>query len=204
MVLPIYTYGTSVLREKAKPVRNVDEKLIQLVMDMFDTMRAADGIGLAANQVGSLQRVLVIDISEIEESKESGERALEIQPEGRRPLVLINPDILSYNGSLRMEEGCLSVPGIRDEVERAQRITVKYKDTNFRDVELKAYGLLARVIMHELDHLNGILFTDLLSPERKKAQKEALKELQRGNVDAGYPVVTAATKKKQPAISKRV
>lgn len=204
MVLPIHTYGTSVLREKARPVKEVDDKLIQFIMDMFDTMRAADGIGLAANQVGSLQRVIVIDISEIEESKETGERALEIQVEGRRPLVLINPEILSSEGRLKMEEGCLSVPGIRDEVERAERIVVRYKDTGFHDVELKAHGLLARVIMHELDHLNGIVFTDLLPAERKKAQKEALRELERGNVDVSYPVVIAAPKRKQPAISKRV
>ena len=178
-VLPIYLYGTDVLHKKAKAIKKIDDEILKLIMDMFETMRKASGIGLAANQVGSLHRVIVIDISEIEEHKDV------------KPMVLINPEIVEQEGQWVMEEGCLSIPDVRDDVERAESMTVHYKDTNFNDQELKAGGILGRVILHEVDHLNGILFLDHLSPAKRKVHHDALKNIQRGEIEVPYPVVTA-------------
>jgi len=178
-VLPIHTYGSPVLHKKAKPVMIVTDEIIRFIMDMYETMHKAQGIGLAATQVGSLHRILVIDVSEIEEMEDV------------KPMTLINPEIVFEEGSWVMEEGCLSIPNVRDDVERAEHIRVKYKDSNLNDIEIEAYGLLARVILHETDHLNGVLFIDRLSDDQKKLHKEALKEIQRGEMEVAYPVVTA-------------
>lgn len=178
-VLPIYTYGASILRKKAKPVTAVTDEIVKLVMDMFETMHAANGIGLAATQVGSLHRVIVIDISVLEETKYV------------KPLTLINPEVLSEANTWVVEEGCLSIPDVRDEVERAETIRVRFKDANFNDVELDVSGLLGRVILHEVDHLNGVLFIDHLPSEKKKAHTKILRQIQRGEMEVSYPVVTA-------------
>ncbi len=178
-VLPIYTYGAQVLRKKAKPVAAVSDEIITLVMDMFETMRAANGIGLAATQVGSLDRVLVIDVSDLEETK------------GVPPLTVINPEVIFREGAWTMEEGCLSIPDVRDDVERAERIVVRFKDAQFKTVEIEAGGILARVLLHEIDHLNGVLFIDHISAIRKKLHHKALKEIQRGEVEINYPFVPA-------------
>ena len=180
-VLPIYTYGTSVLRKKAKPVTAVTDEIVKLVMDMFETMHAANGIGLAATQVGSLHRVIVVDISDVEETK------------GVKPFTLINPELVSEEGAWVVEEGCLSIPNVRDEVERAETLRVRFKDANFKDVELEAGGLLGRVILHEIDHLNGVLFIDHLSAQKKKTHTEMLRQIQRAEMEVNYPVVTATT-----------
>ena len=178
-VLPIYTYGAQVLRKKAKPVAAVTDEVITLVMDMFETMRAANGIGLAATQVGSLERVLVIDVADLEETK------------GLPPLTVINPEVISHEGTWTMEEGCLSIPDVRDDVERAERIVVRFKDAHFKNVEIETGGILARVLLHEIDHLNGVLFIDHISAIRKKLHYKALKDIQRGEVEINYPIVTA-------------
>lgn len=178
-VLPIYTYGAPVLRKKAKPVASVTGETIKFIMDMFQTMHAAQGIGLAATQVGSLDRIIVIDISDVEEFKEV------------KPMTLINPQVVREAGQRTMEEGCLSIPDVRDEVDRAETIFVRYKDPGFKNVEIEASGLLARVLLHEIDHLNGVLFIDRLHDAQKKLHKDALKQIQRGDIDVPYPVVTA-------------
>jgi peptide deformylase len=179
-VLPIYTYGTDVLRKKAKPVKQINDKIIKLIIDMFETMHDAQGIGLAATQVGSMHRIIVIDVSEMEEMKHI------------KPFVLINPVLISEDGSLVMEEGCLSIPNIREQVERAEKIRVKFKNTNFNDVEIEAEGIIARVILHELDHLNGVLFVDRLSTEQKKLHRAALKQIREGEMEVNYPVVSSS------------
>lgn len=179
-ILPIYTYGAPALRKKAHPVKSVGDDILTLVMDMFQTMRSAGGIGLAATQVGSLNRVIVIDISDCEGYKEV------------KPIAMINPVLVESVGRWTVEEGCLSIPEVRDEVERAGRIRVRYRDTSDRETEIEAEGLLGRVILHEMDHLDGILFLDHLTPERKKAHRDQLKQIQRGEMDVAYPVVTAA------------
>ena len=176
-VLPIYTYNQPVLRKKAKPIRAVDDALIKFIEDMFDTMHKSNGIGLAANQVGSLQRVIVIDVSDMEETRDL------------KPMVMINPEVVSENGIWTMEEGCLSIPDIRDEVERADAITVRYKDLEFKDRQLETKGLLGRVILHEIDHLDGVLFIDHLSTEKQKLLRGRLNKIRNGDVDVTYPVV---------------
>lgn len=178
--LPIYTYGTPVLRQKAKPVDRLSNQLVKLIIDMFETMHSAQGIGLAATQIGSLHRVLVIDVSGVEGMEDA------------KPLTIINPEVLSQAGAWSMEEGCLSIPDVRDEIERPESICLRYKDTNFRDVEVEFDGLLARVILHEIDHLDGILFIDRLPADRKKLHTDALKQIQRGEMEVQYSVVTSA------------
>jgi len=150
------------LRRKAVPVDTVDNSIRSLVDDMFETMYAAPGIGLAAVQVNVPKRVIVIDISE----------------ERNQPLVLINPSLLSCEGDEEMQEGCLSVPEINEPVQRAARIRVAALDRNGEPFELEADGLLAVCIQHEMDHLEGKLFIDYLSPLkrnriRKKLEKQA-------------------------------
>lgn len=181
-VLPIYTYGTPVLRRKAKTVEKVDDAVIRLIVDMFETMHAASGIGLAANQIGVLRRVIVIDVSDAsEETKEI------------KPLVLINPEIISQNGLWTMEEGCLSIPDVRDDVERPELIRFRFRDANFNEAELEAGGLLGRVVLHEIDHLNGTLFLDRLSTAKRRTHSESLRRIQRGEIETGYPIIPAST-----------
>jgi peptide deformylase len=178
-VLPIYTDGSPILKKKAHLVKQVDDEIIKLIVDMFDTMREADGVGLAANQVGVSKRIVVIDLSGVEGM------------ENFKPLTLINPVIVKEEDSWIMEEGCLSVPSVRDEVERPEKIKVRYKDTNFKDAELETDGFLGRVILHEIDHINGILFIDRLSTAKRKTHAKELKKIYRGEIETKYPIVPA-------------
>jgi peptide deformylase len=180
-ILPIYLYGADILRKKAKPVREFDDTLIELIQSMFETMHNASGVGLAANQVGSLKRVIVVDISDVEEGK------------GTKPMVLINPEVVSKEGGSSLEEGCLSIPGVRDNVSRSDRVTVRFKDGSFRDATIEAFGLLGRVIQHEIDHLNGVLLTDYLSAEKRRTHKAQLDAIRRGEIEVNYPVVLPET-----------
>ncbi len=176
-VLPIYIYGQPVLRKKAHPVRKPSEELAALAADMMETMRKANGIGLAANQVGDLRRLIVVDAGLIAESEETP------------PIAMINPEVLSQEGEWRIEEGCLSIPEIREEVDRAETIRVRYVDTDFEVHEISAEGLLARVILHEIDHLNGVLFLDHLGAVKRKLLRGRLNKLERGEIDVEYPIV---------------
>ena len=170
----------------------MNEKFIKFVEDMFDTMHKANGIGLAANQVGSRQRVLIVDVSDVfKEKEESGKlNSEEIPPEARAPLVIINPVIVQEEGEETLEEGCLSIPDVREEVTRAEAIQLRYKDLQMEDKELFADGLLARVILHEIDHLNGILFIDRLGKVKQKLLKGRLNKISKGEIEVSYPVVT--------------
>ncbi len=134
-----------VLRKKAKVVDKIDDRLQLLISDMIDTMYHADGVGLAAPQVGILKRLVVIDI-------------------GEGVNVLINPEIISQSGEAVDYEGCLSVPGIRGQVMRPAEVVVKALDREGKEIEIKASGLMARALCHELDHLDGILFIDKIIP----------------------------------------
>ena len=161
-VLHVLHYPDDRLRTVAKPVDSVSAEIQQLVADMLETMYAENGIGLAATQVNVHQRVVVIDVSE----------------DRNEPMVFINPEIIARSGGTSYEEGCLSVPQSYAKVERAAEITVKALDKNGNPFELKADGLLAICLQHELDHLVGKLFIDYLSPLkrdriRKKLEKEA-------------------------------
>ncbi len=180
-ILPIYTFDQAVLRKKAKLVHpdKVDrDQLKRFAEDMFVTMRSANGIGLAANQVGSLQRLITVDVSEMEETK------------GIEPIAMVNPLVEVEEGAVAMEEGCLSIPEIRDEVERPEYIRVRYLDLGLKERELRAEGILARVVQHEIDHLNGILFIDRISAEKRKLLRGRLNKIHRGDIEVSYPIVS--------------
>ncbi len=177
-VLPIYLFDDPVLRKKARPIRRPEEDLVRLSQDMLETMHKANGIGLAANQIGSLQRIIVVDVSVMEETRDIP------------PIVLLNPEVVREEGTWVMEEGCLSIPEIREEVQRADEIVVRYKDLEFNGHELLASGLLGRVILHEIDHLDGVLFIDRIGTVRRKLLRGRLNKIRRGEVDVTYPVVS--------------
>ncbi len=151
------------LRIRARPVERFDGALAELVNDLFDTMYAARGIGLAATQIDVHLRVLVADVSE----------------DGSGRLVLVNPTIVAREGRQRCEEGCLSVPELRAEVERAERIRVRAQDVQGETFETEADGLLAVCIQHEMDHLEGRLFVDYLSPLRREMLRKRLAKQRR-------------------------
>ena len=159
-ILKILEFPDPRLRKKAVPVSDVDDDLRALVDSMFETMYAAPGIGLAATQVDEHRRLLVADIS----------------LEKNDPHVLINPEILKKDGVAVTEEGCLSVPGYFEEVERAERIRVRYLDRDGNPLEKEAEGLLAVCIQHEIDHLNGKLFVDYLSEAKRQRIRKKLEK----------------------------
>lgn len=152
-VLPIRLAGDPVLRQKAKKVRTIDGSIQQLIDDMIETMRDAPGVGLAANQVGVLLRVIVMEIPELDDRE---------QPQ-RDLYVLINPQIVKRSGERLLDEGCLSIPGYKAEVPRSVSVTVKGLDRDGKEVRIKAEdNLLAEALEHEIDHINGMLYIDHL------------------------------------------
>ncbi len=151
------------LRTRAAPVEQVDDAVRKLIDDMFETMYDAPGIGLAATQVDVHQRIIVIDVSE----------------EKNQPLVLINPELLAKEGLEQMDEGCLSVPGIYETVERAEAIKVRALDRDGKAFELETDGLLAVCIQHEMDHLEGTLFVDHLSRLKQSRIKKKLEKVRK-------------------------
>ncbi len=145
--------GDPILRKPAEAVSAFDEKLQDTIKKMIEIMHREDGIGLAANQVGLSDQVLVVDISAVQKSEKA------------RPFI--NPKILESTGHINEEEGCLSIPGIREEVPRSSEILVRYQDEKGESREERYEGLMARVLQHEIDHLNGILFVDRISPVKR-------------------------------------
>ena len=162
-ILDILHYPDKRLRTVAKPVEKVDPSIKKLVDDMFETMYVAPGIGLAATQVDVHKQVIVIDVSE----------------EKNQPLCLINPQIIAEEGTETCDEGCLSVPDIYETVQRSEKVTVKALDQNGDEYTLQADELLAVCIQHEMDHLNGKLFVDYLSPLKQQRIKKRLLKHQR-------------------------
>lgn len=184
MVLPIYVYGDPILRERAQPVTANTPALQQLLDDMVETMQAASGIGLAATQVGHRERVFVVDLTPMREELEAEGETLPPMP-----MFFINPEIIWTSETLcRFEEGCLSIPDIREIVERPELVQIRYLDRRFQPQELEARGMLARVIQHEYDHLEGILFIDRISAFRRQLLRRRLREIARGQVAAEYPL----------------
>ena len=165
-ILPIRIYPDPVLRVRCKPVDEFDEALAKLIEDMVATMHAAPGIGLAAPQVGVESRVAVVDLS-------VGERPEDL-------LTLVNPSILEETGTDEDVEGCLSLPDITDKVRRPFSIKLQARDGTGEAIDLELEGLLARAVCHEVDHLDGILFTDRLRGLRKEKARRALRRLERG------------------------
>jgi peptide deformylase len=185
MILPIRAYGDPVLKKVAPEITPDHPGLKELIADMFETMYSASGVGLAAPQIGHSIRLFVVDASpfaEEEDGKPSEEPHLK---DFKR--VFINAYIVEEEGEeWPFEEGCLSIPGIREEVERQPRIVVQYLDENFKEHEETFEGFAARVIQHEHDHLDGILFTDHLSPLRRRMIKGRLRDISEGRTDAKY------------------
>jgi peptide deformylase len=163
MVREIVIWPDPVLKKKASAVAQVDDSIRALVSDMFETMYSADGVGLAAPQIGVLKKVIVLDTTPR-------------QPESK-PVAMINPEIVSKEGSTRYSEGCLSIPGEAEEVERAAKVTVKFLDVSGQPQTLEADGLLAVAIQHETDHLRGTMFVDYLSPLKRELIKKRMKRL---------------------------
>ena len=171
-VRPVRIFGDPVLRERAREVTSVDDTLRQLVADMRETMAAYGGVGLAANQVGVAQRLLVVDVP--------------VEEDARARHALINPVVKRRGGSVSGEEGCLSVPGLWEDVTRAERLVVTGLDEEGREVELDVEGYLARAIQHEMDHLDGVLFVDRLSPLKRQFLRRSLDALARGELPEGH------------------
>lgn len=176
MIYPIVIIGDPILREETKEINKDYPNLPKLIDDMFETMYEASGVGLAAPQIGLPIRLFVVDASPMEEEGLEGFKK-----------VFINPEILTEEGEgWKFEEGCLSIPGLREMVERQADIRISYYDENFNHHEETYSGLAARVIQHEYDHLEGILFTDKLSPLRKSLIKNKLAAISKGMVKADY------------------
>ncbi len=194
-VLPIYLFGTKVLKKTAKPVDSLDDSIVKLIIDMFETMHKANGLGLAATQVGNLHRIITVDITDVDEHNAEGEKeddAHPTSPDLPRKIVLINPEILAEEEKWTMQEGCLSLPDVRGDVERAEKIHVRYRDSEFNEQEIHADGLLARVILHELDHLNGVLFVDRINKAKRSLLLPKLRKIRKGEMKPEYPVITAS------------
>lgn len=176
-ILPITVCGDKILRKKVARINTVNNEIVRIISDMFETMHNANGIGLAANQVGLNKQIFVVDISKVEGYEDT------------RPIALINPKIIQKSDELSVyEEGCLSIPDQHEEVKRPKKITIEFYDTDFNKHIIEADELLARVMQHEYDHLQGVLFTDLVDDETKKKLKKALNKIKKRKVEVAYPI----------------
>ena len=185
MVLPIHLYGHEALRQETDPVEENSDALQALVENMIETMRNAAGIGLAAPQVGRRERLFVVDVTPMATEMEEDD-----EPIPPQPMVFINPEIVAESdASVNMEEGCLSIPEVRETVSRPERVRVRYLDRDFEEQTLETGSVLARVVQHEYDHLDGVLFTDYLSSFRTRLLRRSLREMKNGEVEADYPLV---------------
>ena len=185
MILPIRAFGDPVLKKVAVDISKGHPNLEKLIADMFETMYAASGVGLAAPQVGQGIRLFIVDASPFAED-EDGKPTEDAHLKDFKK-IFINSYIVEEEGKeWPFEEGCLSIPGIREEVERKPKIVLQYLDENFNEHEEEFDGFAARVIQHEHDHLDGVLFTDHLPPMRKRMLKGKLRDISNGKTDAKY------------------
>ena len=183
MILPIYTYGQPVLRKVAEDIDADYPELKQLVENMYETNERADGVGLAAPQIGLPIRVVIVDLRPLAEDMPE-------YAEFKR--AYINGYIVDEEGeTIRMDEGCLSLPGLHEKVPRAERVRVQYVDENFVEHDEWVDGFLARVLQHEFDHLEGKVFTDRISPLRRQMNKGKFNALLTGKVRCDYKVKVA-------------
>jgi len=180
MILPILQYGDPILRAKGKRIEQIDDRIRELAANMIETMHAAHGVGLAAQQVGEDLQLTVLDVSAVEDRpsmlKVDG---TDVDPKTTMPLVLINPDIELLGETEVGVEGCLSFPEITGDIERAQSVIVRAQNLEGDTIEFEAGGLLARAIQHEHDHLHGILFIDRMRSAAKAALSSRLRRLQK-------------------------
>ena len=184
MILPIRAFGDPILRKKAKDIGKDYPELGELVENMFETMASANGIGLAAPQVGLDIRLFIVDVRPLAEDEDYAEIADELKDFQK---VFINAKILEETGEeWKFNEGCLSIPDVREDVKRKETITIEYFDENFQKHTETYSDIRARVIQHEYDHIEGILFTDHLSPLKKKMVKGKLVKISQGDVSVNY------------------
>jgi len=183
MILPIYTYGSAVLRKVAQPIQKEYSKLDELIKNMYETMYHAEGIGLAATQIGLSIRLLIIDLAPFKEDN----------PEiGNFKKTMINPTIIEFDDEkVAGEEGCLSIPGIHENVLRAKKIKINYFDQDFNEYTEVYYDFIARVVQHEYDHLEGNLFTDKVSPIRRQLLKSKITSIIKGKIETSYKIKSA-------------
>lgn len=180
MRLPIVKYGNPILRAKGKRIEQVDERIRVLAADMLETMHAANGIGLAAQQVGAALQLTVLDISQVEDRPSTMKvNGTEIDPVSAMPLILLNPKLLLDEENASGNEGCLSFPDITADIDRAVSVQVEAETLEGETVQIEAAGLLSRALQHEVDHLNGILFIDRMSSVAKASLASRLKRLQK-------------------------
>jgi peptide deformylase len=176
MILPVYAYGQPVLRQKAAEIDKDYPNLQGLIADMFETMYASNGIGLAAPQIGLGIRLFITDGSEIED----------IKPEGFKQ-VFINPQMIEeFDEKWDYEEGCLSIPQVRADVNRHSKLVLRYFDENWQEHTHEFEGMAARIIQHEYDHIEGILFTDRIHPLKRTMLKSRLNGISQGRVNVSY------------------
>jgi peptide deformylase len=180
MRLSILQYGDPILRAKGKHIEKIDDRIRELGQSMIETMHAANGVGLAAQQIGEALQLTVLDVSQVEDRPTTMKlNGKNIEPETAMPLVLVNPQI-DLGGETEIgTEGCLSFPEITGDIERATSVTVRARNLDGKPIEIETTGFLARAIQHEVDHLNGILFIDRMSSAAKTSLSSKLKRLQK-------------------------
>ena len=180
MKLAILQYGDSILRAKGKRIEKIDERIRQLTQDMIETMHAANGVGLAAQQVGEALQLTVLDVSQVEDRPSTMKlNGKDVDPRMAMPLVLINPEIKLAGETELATEACLSFPEISGGIERAKSVIARAQTLEDGRIEIEASGLLGRAIQHEVDHLNGILFIDRMNSAVKAALSSRLKRMQK-------------------------
>ena len=185
MRLPIVKYGDPVLRAKGKRVAEIDDRVRELALNMIETMRDANGVGLAAQQVGEALQLTVLDVTEVEDRPSTLKiNGKTVDLVAAMPLILLNPDLTLGEETVLGPEGCLSFPEINGDIVRAESVTATAETLDGKKIEIEATGLLARAIQHEVDHLNGILFIDRMSSAAKASLASRLKRLQRETQDA--------------------
>ncbi len=180
MKLPILQYGDPILRAKGKRIEKIDERIRQLTQDMIETMRAANGVGLAAQQVGEALQLTVLDVSQVEDRPSTMKlNGKGVDPKTAMPLVLINPEIKLAGETELATEACLSFPEITGGIERAKLVIARAQTLDGSEIEIEASGLLGRAVQHEVDHLNGILFIDRMNSAAKAGLSSRLKRMQK-------------------------
>lgn len=196
MIYPIVAYGDPVLRKKGKDISKDYPKLDTLIADMFETMYGAYGIGLAAPQIGLPIRLFIVDASPFGDDEDLSEEEREYLSNFKR--VFINAQIVEESGNeWAFNEGCLSIPDVREDVFRQDTITIRYMDENWEEHTETIGGIAARIIQHEYDHIDGILFTDKLSPLKKRLIKSKLANISKGNIQVDYRMRFPMAKKKR-------
>ena len=194
MILPIIAYGSPVLKKKAEDISKDYPKFDELLENMFETMYNASGVGLAAPQIGLSIRLFIVDAKPFSEDESLSDLEKNELESFKR--VFINPQIIEENGiEWDFNEGCLSIPDVHEDIFRKPEITVEYLDENFTPQKEKLTGLAARVVQHEYDHIEGILFTDRISNLKKRLIKNKLTNISKGKIEVGYKMKYPLAKK---------